>query len=179
MKNYLAHKTAEISPKAVIGKNTKIWHYCHIRENVKIGDNCILGRNVYVDFGVTIGNNCKIQNNCSIYHGTTIEDGVFIGPHVVFANDKIPRAITPDGKLKTDKDWVIGKIHVKYGASIGANSVILSNVIIGRFAMIGAGSVVTKNVPNFALAYGNPVHLHGVINKEGKTVKKTIQKKRL
>jgi acetyltransferase-like isoleucine patch superfamily enzyme len=171
MKNYFAHKTAEISSSANIGKNTKIWHYCHIRENARIGENCNVGRNVYVDFGVIIGNNCKIQNNCSIYHGVTIENGVFIGPHVVFANDKIPRAITPEGKTKTNDDWIAGKIRVNQGTSIGAHSVILPNVIIGKFAMIGAGSIVTKDVPDFALVFGNPAKIIGTVDKRGYRVK--------
>ena len=111
-KKYFAHATADISVKALIGDNSKIWHHSHIREGVKIGKNCIIGRNVYVDFSVNIGNKCKIQNNCSIYHGTNIEDGVFIGPHVVFTNDKNPRAINKNGQLKTHEDYSLRKIFI-------------------------------------------------------------------
>lgn len=168
--DYFVHKTAEVSKKSKIGRNTKIWHYVQIRKDTQIGKNCIIGKNVYIDFGVKIGNNCKIQNNCSIYHGTIIEDGVFIGPHVVFTNDKFPRAINPDGSLKSNTDWIVGKILVRCGASIGACSVILPNVTIGKFSMVGAGSVVTKDIPDFALIYGNPARVHGYVNKMGTKV---------
>ena len=165
--SYFVHPTAEVSKDAKIGKNVKIWHYSQIREGVEVGKNSLFGKNVYVDFKVKIGKNCKIQNNCSIYHGTTIEDGVFIGPHVVFTNDKNPRAININGTLKTADNWQIGRILVKQGASIGANSVILPNVTIGRFAMVGSGSVVTKNIPDFALVFGNPAKIRGKVNKQG------------
>ncbi len=148
-----------ISEKATIGKNTKIWHFVQIREGAVIGENCIISKGAYIDAGVKIGNNVKIQNNASIYHGATIEDGVFIGPHVCFTNDKIPRAINPDGSLKQASDWKITPIHVKKGASIGTNAVILPGVTIGEFSLIGAGSVVTKNVPDYAIAVGNPARI--------------------
>lgn len=164
------HKTAEVSFRAKIGKNTRIWHQAQIREDARIGDNCIIGKNVYIDFGVKIGNNCKIQNNCSIYHGVEISDGVFIGPHVVFTNDKFPRAINPDGSLKGKNDWKTGKITVEKGASIGAHSTILPDVTIGKFAMVGAGSVVTKDIPEYTLAYGNPAKIKGKIDTSGKRV---------
>lgn len=166
--DYFVHKTAEVSKKAKIGRGTKIWHLVQIREDVEIGENCIIGKNVYIDFGVKIGNNCKIQNNCSIYHGTIIEDGVFIGPHVVCTNDKYPRAINPDGSLKEDSDWIAGKINVKKGASIGANVTILPNITVGKYAMVGGGSVVTKNVGDHELVYGNPARKRGEVNKENK-----------
>lgn len=171
--DYFVHKTAEVSPGAVIGKNTQIWHGAQVRERARIGKNCIIGKNVYIDFGVKIGNNCKIQNNCSLYRGAVIEDGVFIGPHVVLTNDKFPRAINKDGSLKADNDWQMGEIVVKYGASIGTHSVILPNVVIGRFALIGAGSVVTKDVPDFALTFGIPARIQGYVNEEGKIIKRT------
>jgi|SRR3989338_7375243 len=171
--NYFSHPTAEISPGSKIGKNTKIWHYSQIRQGVSIGKNCILGKAVYVDFDVRIGNNVKIQNRASVYHGTTIEDGVFIGPHVIFTNDKNPRAIDQKGKLKTDNDWKVGKTLVKNGASIGAGSIILPDITIGKYALIGAGSVVTKNIPDYALVYGNPARVHGKVDKSGAVVKNT------
>lgn len=167
---YYKHPTADVSKKAQIGENCKIWHQAQIREGAKVGKNCIIGKNVYIDFGVIIGDNCKIQNNCSIYHGVTIGNGVFVGPHVVFANDKMPRAINSDGSLKKDKDWKEGIIKVKDGASIGANSTILPNIAIGKFAMIGAGSVVTKDVADFALVYGNPARVHGRVDRLGKKI---------
>ncbi len=164
-------ETAIISKGAKIGKNTKIWHFSQIREGAVIGDNCIIGKNVYIDKDVKIGSNVKIQNNALVYHGSTIEDGVFIGPNVCLTNDKNPRAINEDGTLKSDSDWEEGKILVKRGASIGASSVILPNVTIGQFAMVGAGSVVTKDVPDFGLVYGNPAKLHGCVDKKGNKVK--------
>lgn len=164
----MIHPTAEVSPKARIGKGTSIWNQAQIREDAQIGDNCIISKNVYIDFEVRIGNNVKIQNNVSVFHGVTIEDGVFVGPHVCFTNDKKPRAINPDGKLKKSEDWEISKILIKKGASIGANSTILPGVKIGKFALIGAGSVVTKDVPNYALIVGNPSKQVGYVCKCGK-----------
>ena len=162
--------TTIVSKDASIGKNTKVWHFTQIREHAKIGDNCIIGKNCYIDHHVKIGNNVKIQNNSSIYHMAIIGDGVFIGPHVILTNDKAPRAITPDGKLKTEKEWEAGKIIVKKGASIGAGSVVLPGVVVGEFAMIGASSVVTKDVPDFALVYGNPARVMGKVDKSGNKV---------
>jgi len=164
----MIHPTAEVSPKARIGKGTSIWNQAQIREDAQIGDNCIISKNVYIDFGVKIGNNVKIQNNVSVFHGVTIEDGVFIGPHVCFTNDKNPRAINPDGKLKKGEGWEVSKILVKKGASIGANSTILPGVTIGEFALIGAGSVVTKDVPDYAVVVGNPSRQVGYVCKCGK-----------
>lgn len=159
----MIHETAEVSKEAKIGTNTKIWHYCQIRENAEIGENCILAKGVYIDFGVKIGNNCKIQNRASIYHGTVVEDGVFVGPHVVITNDKNPRAINFDGSLKSNKDWEEKGARIKKGASIGAGSIILPGITIGKFALVGAGSIVTKDVPDFALVYGNPAELKGYV----------------
>jgi acetyltransferase-like isoleucine patch superfamily enzyme len=116
---------------------------------------------VYVDAGVSIGNNVKIQNYVSIYHGVTIEDGVFIGPHVCFTNDMLPRAINPDGSIKAADDWVLTLTLVKRGAALGANSTIRCGVTIGEWSMVGAGSVVTRDVPDFGLVIGNPARLYG------------------
>ena len=165
--NYFKHHTADIASNATIGNETKIWNYVQIREKVCIGSECIIGKNVYIDFGVHIGNKCKIQNNVSLFHGVTIEDGVFIGPHVCFSNDKLPRAINEDGSVKTGNDWIVVKTMIQKGVSIGANSTILPGVIIGEYAMIGAGSVVTKNIPSFSLAYGNPARIVGTVDKKG------------
>ena len=148
MEDVMIHKTADVSPKSEIGKNTKVWNWAQIRENAVIGKNCIISKGVYIDRDVKIGSNVKIQNNASVYHGVIIEDGVFIGPNVCLTNDKNPRAITPNGELKSDKDWEVSPVTIKSGASIGANSTILPGVTIGKSAMIGAGSVVTKNIPD-------------------------------
>jgi len=168
--SFFRHITAEVSEQAMIGDKTKIWHHAQVREGAIVGSECIIGKNVYIDTGVHIGNRCKIQNNVSIFHGTTIEDGVFIGPHVCFTNDRFPRAINEDGTLKLRNDWSIIKITIKKGASIGANTTILPGITIGEYALIGAGSVVTKDVPSFALVYGNPAKIHGKVNKKGNVV---------
>jgi UDP-2-acetamido-3-amino-2,3-dideoxy-glucuronate N-acetyltransferase len=157
------HPTAEVSDLASIGAGTSIWHQCQIRERARIGQNCILGKGIYVDSEVILGNNVKVQNYVSIYHGVTIEDGVFIGPHVCFTNDNLPRAINPDGTLKAADDWTIGCILVKVGASLGANTTLLPKVTVGRWAMVGAGTVVTKDVPDYGLVVGNPAHLLGFV----------------
>ncbi len=157
------HPTAEVHPSAQIGDGTSIWNQCHVRENTVIGANCILGKDSYVDFGVHIGDNVKIQNGALVYHGTTLEDGVFVGPGAIFTNDKLPRAINPDGTLKSDDDWVVGETTVQVGASIGAGAVILPGITVGRFALVGAGAVVTKNVPEHGLVLGNPARLAGYV----------------
>ncbi len=165
------HETADVSKKVKIGKGTMVWNNAQIREGAEIGINCIVGKNSYVDHNVKIGNNVKIQNNSSVYHGVTIEDGVFVGPHVCFTNDKNPRAVNADGSIKNSEDWNLGKTIVKKGASIGGNATILPDITIGKWALIGSGSVVTKDVPNFGLVVGNPAKLVGYVNKEGKKVK--------
>lgn len=172
----MIQETAIISEKATIGKDTRIWHFVQVREDSIIGSNCNIGKNVYVDFGVKIGNNVKIQNNASIFHGVTIEDGVFIGPHVCLTNDKNPRAINTDGSLKKDSDWEVTEIKVRKGASVGASSVVLPGVEIGEFAMIGAGSVVVKDIPAYCLAYGNPAEIRGYVCKCGIKVEDYIEK---
>lgn len=157
------HPTAEVSPEATVGAGTRIWRQVHVREHARIGENCNIGKGVYIDAHVQIGSCVKIQNHVSVFEGVTLEDGVFIGPHVCFTNDLIPRAITPDGKLKSADDWQITPTLVKYGASIGAGSVILCGVTIGSFALIGAGSMVTRDVPPHALVFGNPARPHGYV----------------
>jgi UDP-2-acetamido-3-amino-2,3-dideoxy-glucuronate N-acetyltransferase len=157
------HPTAEVSPRAKLGPGTKVWHQAQVREDAVLGRNCILGKGAYVDFGVQIGDNVKIQNQASVYHGVTLENGVFVGPHVVFTNDRMPRAINPDGSLKSDDDWELSETLVKEGASVGASAVVVAGVTIGRFAMVGAGSVVTRDVPDYGLVYGNPARLTGYV----------------
>lgn len=155
------HPTAEVAATASIGPATRIWHEAQVRGGAKIGANCILGKGAYVDEGVIIGANVKIQNRASIYRDCTIEDGVFIGPHVCFTNDPFPRAINPDGTLKQADDWTAGRTLVRYGASIGAGAIILPSRTIGRFALVGAGAVVTRDVPDHGVVVGNPARLHG------------------
>ena len=159
----IIHPSAEVSPDASIGEGSRIWHQAQVRERARIGRNCSLGKGVYVDFGVVIGDNVKIQNGCFVYHGATLEEGVFLGPGVILTNDKSPRAINPDGSLKTDADWQVGKILVKKGASLGAGVTVLPDVVIGTFAMIGAGALVTRDVPAHGLMMGSPARLTGFV----------------
>ena len=134
-----------------------------IREGAEVGNNTIISKGVYVDSNVKIGRNVKIQNNVSVYHGVTIEDGVFVGPHVCFTNDKRPRAINADGNLKADSDWEVSETVIKYGSSIGANSTIVPGITLGKFSMVGAGAIVTKNVPDYGLVIGAPARLAGYV----------------
>ena len=157
------HPTADVSPRATIGDGTRIWHQCQVREGARLGRNCTLSKDVYVDVDVQIGDNVKVQNGVSLYHGVTLEDGVFCGPHCVFTNDKQPRAINADGSLKAADDWTLTPTRVRMGASIGAHATIICGVTIGRWAMVGAGAVVTHDVPDFGLVFGNPARLHGFV----------------
>ncbi|HUN06107.1 MAG TPA: acyltransferase [Aggregatilineales bacterium] len=164
------HPSAEVEAGAVIGEGTKVWHLVHIRRDAHLGGECVIGRGVFIDAGVQIGNRVKIQNYVSVFHGVKIEDGVFVGPHVCFTNDMFPRAINPDGSLKAPDDWVLSETLVKTGAAIGANSTIVCGITIGRWAMIGSGTVVTKDVPDYALVVGNPGKIIGWVTASGKRV---------
>ncbi|NDJ85675.1 MAG: N-acetyltransferase [Chloroflexi bacterium] len=157
------HPTAEVEAGAEIGPETRIWHLCQIRRGATIGSHCVIGRGVFVDVDVEIGDNVKIQNYVSVFHGVTIANGVFVGPHVCFTNDLLPRAVNPDMGLKAADDWTLTRTYVNDGASIGANATIVCGVTVGRWAMIGAGSVVTKDVPDFGLVVGNPAKLIGYV----------------
>jgi UDP-2-acetamido-3-amino-2,3-dideoxy-glucuronate N-acetyltransferase len=150
------HATAEVAAEAVIGPGTSIWNQAQVREGARIGAGCVIGKNVYVDAGVVVGDRVKVGNNVSLFHGVTVEDGVFVGPHVCFTNDRIPRAINRDGSIKTDADWEVTPTLVRQGAAIGANSTILPGVTVGRWAMVGSGSVVTRDVGDHVLVVGNP-----------------------
>jgi UDP-2-acetamido-3-amino-2,3-dideoxy-glucuronate N-acetyltransferase len=161
------HPNAEVSPDAEIGDGSIIWRNVQIREQTRLGWNCIVGQSAYIDFAVVIGDNVKIQNNASLYHGLELEDGVFVGPHVIFTNDRIPRAINPDGSLKSADDWIVGRTRVCYGAAVGAGAVIVTGVTIGRWAMIGSGAVVTKDVPDHALVVGSPARILGYVSAKG------------
>jgi UDP-2-acetamido-3-amino-2,3-dideoxy-glucuronate N-acetyltransferase len=161
--SFFVHPEAEVSPEARVGVGTRIWRQAHIREFAQIGETCNIGKGVYIDARVQIGSRVKIQNHVSIFEGVTLEDGVFIGPHVCFTNDLAPRAITPTGELKGADDWEITPTLVKYGASIGAGAIILCGITIGEFALVGAGSVVTRDVAPHALVFGNPARQHGYV----------------
>lgn len=161
--SFYIHPTAEVSPDAQVGAGSRIWRQAQVREHAQIGETCTIGKGAYIDAHVHIGSNVKIQNNVSLFEGVTLEDGVFVGPHVCFTNDMLPRAITPEGKLKSIDDWEITPTLVKYGASIGAGSIIICGLTIGEFALIGAGAVVTRDVPPHALVFGNPARHHGYV----------------
>lgn len=157
------HSSADVSDGATIGDETSVWNQAQVRERARIGSRCVIGKNVYVDIDVVIGDDVKIQNNVSVFHGVTIEDGVFVGPHVCFTNDRIPRAINRDGSRKSDADWEVSPTLVRRGAALGANSTILPGVTIGRWAMIGSGSVVTRDIADHELAAGNPARRLGSV----------------
>jgi acetyltransferase-like isoleucine patch superfamily enzyme len=157
------HATADVAPSAFVGEETRIWHQAQVREGAQVGRNCILGKGVYVDHDVRIGDRCKLQNGASIFSGVTLEDGVFVGPGAILTNDRKPRAINPDGSLKSDDDWQVGSIWVRQGASLGAGCIVLPDVTIGRFAMVGAGAIVTRDVPDQGLVTGNPARLVGYV----------------
>lgn len=147
---------AMIHDSVLLGEGTKVWDLAQIRENVVIGKNCVIGRNVYIGPGVKIGDNCKIQNNALIYEPAVIGNGVFIGPAAVLTNDRNPRAVNRDGSLKTALDWDMVGVTVQEGAAIGANATCIAPVMIGPWSLVGAGSVVTKDVPAHATVTGNP-----------------------
>jgi acetyltransferase-like isoleucine patch superfamily enzyme len=169
------HPSAEVSEKAQIGEGSSVWHQAQVREGVRIGRNCIIGKGVYVDAGVFIGDNVKIQNYVSVYHGVTLEDGVFVGPHVCFTNDLRPRAVNSDGSLKSADDWVLSTTLIRSGAALGANSTIVCGNTIGRWALIGSGSVVSRDIPDYGLAWGNPARLHGFVCPCGTKLEKVTQ----
>lgn len=150
------HPSATVEEGAVLGKDTKVWHGAQIRTRAKIGARCIVGKGVFIDFDVIIGDDCKFQNYACVYHGVMLGRGVFVGPHVVFTNDVRPRATSPDFGLLKDGEWEVGETVVGDGAAIGANSTILPNVRIGKWSMVGAGSVVTSDIAAYSLAVGNP-----------------------
>jgi acetyltransferase-like isoleucine patch superfamily enzyme len=155
------HPSAEVAASAQIGPGTSVWNQAQVREGARIGADCVIGKNVYVDFDVVIGDRVKVQNNVSLYHGVTVEDGAFIGPHACFTNDRLPRAVNPDGSARTDADWTVTPSLVRTGAAIGANATILPGVTVGRWAVVGAGSVVTRDVADHELVVGNPARRVG------------------
>lgn len=158
---------ADVSAEAVIGDGSKIWHLAQVREKARLGMNCIIGRGAYIGTGVTMGDNCKVQNYALVYEPAQLEDGVFIGPAVVLTNDTYPRAVSPDGELKSSRDWVPVGVTIRQGASIGARAVCVAPVTIGRWATIAAGAVVTKDVPDFALMAGVPAKRRGWVGRAG------------
>ncbi len=156
---YFVHETSTIEDDVKIGEGTKIWHYAHIREKARIGQGCTLCTNVYVDKGVEIGDNVNIQNGVSVYQGVTVGDDVLLGPHMTFTNDVYPRA---------EGEWNIEETEVKKGVSIGAHATILSGLVLNEYCMVGAGAVVTKDIPANTIVYGNPAVVKGFVCDCGK-----------
>jgi len=155
------HPSADVSPQATVGAGTKIWHQAQVREGAVIGARCIVGKGAYVDKDVHIGDNCKLQNGVFVFHGFTLEDGVFLGPGAMLLNDKHPRAINADGSPKSDADWDVSQGTVEHGAAVGGGAVVLPGVRVGRFALVGSGAVVTRDVPERGIVAGNPARLRG------------------
>ncbi|MEU0939319.1 acyltransferase [Embleya sp. NPDC005971] len=148
--------SADVDESAIIGEGTRVWHLAQIREDAVLGANCVIGRGAYIGPAVRIGANVKVQNHALVYEPAVLEDGVFIGPAVVLTNDMYPRAVTPEGLLKGEQDWDAQGVTVRRGAAVGARSVIVAGVTIGRWALIAAGAVVHRDVPDHALMAGVP-----------------------
>lgn len=162
MKKVFIHSSAEVDRDAEIGEGTRIWNNAQIRERAIIGKDCNLGKDSYVDNNVTIGDHCKIQNGVYVFYGVTLENDVFVGPNVSFTNDRVPRAF--------NEEWKVTETLVKEGASIGANATIICGVTIGEYAMVAAGSVVTKDVAPYTLVMGIPAKFHSYIDKMGNKI---------
>jgi len=148
--------SADVDAAASVGAGARVWHLAQVREGADVGDGCNIGRGVYIGPGVRLGRNCKVQNYALVYEPAVVEDGAFIGPAVVFTNDHFPRAVNPDGSLKSAEDWHPVGVTVREGAAIGARAVCVAPVTIGRWAVVAAGAVVTRDVPDFALVVGAP-----------------------
>jgi UDP-2-acetamido-3-amino-2,3-dideoxy-glucuronate N-acetyltransferase len=162
------HPAANVERDVHLGARTRVWALAQIRAGARLGRDCVIGRNVFVDVDVTLGDCVKVQNNANLYEGVELGDGVFVGPAVVFTNDRVPRAITPTGRLKETTDWELGRTRVGYGASIGAGAIIVTGVTIGRWAMVAAGAVVTADVPDHGLVAGVPARLIGYVDATGR-----------
>lgn len=159
--------TADIDQRALIGEGTLVWHLAQVREDARIGVQCNIGRGAYIGPGVTLGDRCKVQNHALVYEPAVVADGVFIGPAAVLTNDVFPRAVTPTGELKSALDWDVVGVTVDEGASIGARAVCVAPVTIGRWAMVAAGAVVTKDVADYALVAGVPARQIGWVGRAG------------
>jgi UDP-3-O-[3-hydroxymyristoyl] glucosamine N-acyltransferase len=172
-KETFIHAKADVDQSAVIENGSKIWELARVRSGAKIGFKTIIGRSAYIDTDVQIGANCKVQNNALIYSPAVIADGVFIGPGAILTNDLNPRAINETGTQKSATDWKVQRVEILYGASIGAGAICVAPVTIGSWAMVGAGAVVIKNVPDFALVVGNPAKQIGWVGKSGSKLDKS------
>jgi UDP-2-acetamido-3-amino-2,3-dideoxy-glucuronate N-acetyltransferase len=159
--------SADVSPDAEIGDRSQVWHLAQIREGVTLGEGCIIGRGAYIGTGVTLGANCKVQNYALVYEPASLADGVFVGPAVVFTNDQYPRAVNPDGSLKSASEWQAVGVTVDTGAAIGARAVCVAPVRIGAWSTVAAGAVVTRDVAPHALVAGVPARRIGWVGHAG------------
>lgn len=164
---YRVVSSAEVSPEATIGEGSSIWHLCQIREHAVLGAGCVVGRGAYIGSGVVMGDHCKVQNYALVYEPARLGDGVFIGPAVVLTNDTYPRAVNPDGSLKSGDDWEAVGVVVEDGASIGARAVCVAPVTVGAWSMVAAGAVVASDVPAHALVVGVPARQVGWVSRAG------------
>lgn len=164
--SYFIHESSYVDDGVQIGEDTKIWHFCHIQSGAKIGSRCSIGQNVNVSNNVVIGDEVKIQNNVSVYEGVEIENGVFLGPSCVFTNDLTPRARYPKGHDNYKKTVI------REGASVGANATIVCGHTVGKYALVAAGAVVTKDVPDYALVVGVPARIVGKVDEKGNIIRK-------
>lgn len=162
------HPSSDVDPSAEIGSGTSVWHYAQIRESAVLGAECVVGRGAYIGEGVTLGNRCKVQNHALLYEPAEVGEGVFIGPGAIFTNDTYPRAITPEGVLKSTSDWTPTGVVVHTGASIGAHATCVAPVTIGEWAIVAAGAVVAHDVPAFALVAGVPARRIGWVGRGGR-----------
>lgn len=167
--------SADVAESAQIGEGSSVWHLAQVREDAILGENCVIGRGAYIGTGVVLGNNCKVQNYALVYEPARLEAGVFVGPAAVFTNDHYPRAVEPDGRIKCADDWEAVGVTCLEGASIGARAVCVAPVTIGRWALVAAGAVVIKDVPDFALMVGVPAKRVGWVGRHGVPLKQTSE----
>jgi acetyltransferase-like isoleucine patch superfamily enzyme len=172
METSLIAADALVDPGAQVADSATVWGLAQVREGASVGENCIIGRAAYIDAGVSVGANCKIQNNALVYAPALLEDGVFVGPAAVLTNDTFPRAVNPDGSLKTGADWEMVGVTVRHGASVGAGAVVLGGVEIGEWALIAAGAVVTKDVTPYSLMAGVPARQVSWVGPSGKPLER-------
>lgn len=155
------HASADVEADVSVGPRSAVWQRAQLRTGARIGADCVIGRDAFIDEAVTLGDRVKVQNAALVYHGVTVEDGVFIGPGAILTNDRFPRAMTASGDLARAGDWTLTEVLLRTGCSIGAGAVVVAGSTIGRYATVGAGAVVTRDVPDHALVAGNPARRLG------------------